>query len=276
MGNGNQPRRSRWTCCRDQASNEKRTLHNGRRIVAASNTLAPVEHPPTEPQLLKSALKETATPTPKEDTEDRLGGLVGGPALGESPSSRIRPIWANSSARLGNILCEQIPSISVLAEHAVVRLFGDLGRETESSTDTKVTVVVETVINRSVSKAFWSSAFKTRTNKAVQKWLTERHVDNNVATRTIDIQAFTVSVAKFVKNQIHKRCLEKAKLDQYKNLSRKDNRGSKDNGGRKVSATMDGRREIPKFPDGYIRRHKDESEGVRYLYVFGRAGHPLC
>lgn len=51
---------------------------------------------------------------------------------------------------------------------AVLRLFGDAEPATKSSPDSKVLSVIRTVVNRSVTKAFQSSASQTAVENAVK------------------------------------------------------------------------------------------------------------
>lgn len=54
---------------------------------------------------------------------------------------------------------EQIASIHVFLEDAVIRLSGEAGRITESSPDTRVFSMIQTVIHRNVAKDFRSATF---------------------------------------------------------------------------------------------------------------------
>lgn len=56
-------------------------------------------------------------------------------------------------------MCEQIASIPTLAEDAVICLFRDSGRGTQSSLCTTLTFVIETVVNGALAKSFRSVAF---------------------------------------------------------------------------------------------------------------------
>lgn len=90
-------------------------------------------------------------------------------------------------------------SILALAGDAVVQLLSKAGGGTESSPDTKLMSVIRTVVNRSVAKAFQSSAFQIAAKRAVQKRLAKLHVFNVLATLTVNALAFTVPVSSFAR-----------------------------------------------------------------------------
>lgn len=89
---------------------------------------------------------------------------------------------------------------------------------TKSSRDTKVILVVQTVVNRSVAKVFQGSGFQTDMKEAVRKCVAKPHVFIDVATCTIDDPALTVSVVKVKKNEDERCSLDKAKMEQYRNV----------------------------------------------------------
>lgn len=82
-------------------------------------------------------------------------------------------------------------------------------------------LVIRTVFSQSVAKAFQISAFQTAVGRTVRKSLAEPRVGNDMATRRIDLPAFTVPVVKFVKNEVEKQSLEKVEIDQCRNVSNK-------------------------------------------------------
>lgn len=89
---------------------------------------------------------------------------------------------------------------------------------------------------------------------------------NAIATRTIDVPVFTVSVAEFVKNEAEKDCFEKTKVDNYQNASKKAIVGHET----KVKGKLQPKRwtcQDHRVPGGYSRQKK-EPEGVQYRYVF--------
>lgn len=53
-----------------------------------------------------------------------------------------------------------------------------------------------------------------------KKCLAEPSVVNDVVTRTTDALAFAVPVAKFVKNEVAERSIEKAEIHQLQNISK--------------------------------------------------------
>lgn len=99
---------------------------------------------------------------------------------------------------------DQVEYIRALVENAVVQFSSDAGRATEASADTKVMAVIGTDVSRSDASDYQNSAFllQTAAERAVQKCLAKLHVVNDLATRTIDLPAFSVSVPKFVKNDV--------------------------------------------------------------------------
>lgn len=104
---------------------------------------------------------------------------------------------------------------------AIMWLFGDAGRATESSSDTEIMSVILIVVSRSVLKAFQLTAFQIAVERAIRNFSAESPVLSDVVSRTIDALAFTVPVAKFVKNEVEKSPLEENKITQYWNTSNK-------------------------------------------------------
>lgn len=88
---------------------------------------------------------------PPPDLESRgrrpFDGLADRTVSKECPTSRIRLSQSCSPARLEESVCKQIATIPALVKDAVVRLFDDAGLATESSPDTKVMSVIQTVVN---------------------------------------------------------------------------------------------------------------------------------
>lgn len=97
-------------------------------------------------------------------------------------------------ARLEDTAPEEIASIPALMENAIVQPFSNEGRAIDSGLDTIVLPVIQTVVNRSVARAFQSSTFQTALNRAIQKYLAEPEVANKMAVRTIDTPVFMVIV----------------------------------------------------------------------------------
>lgn len=145
-----------------------------------------------------------AAPISRAEGEDTLVILVDRPVSEERPTSIIWLTQSRSTAGLKHTVREHIANIPDLLKDAVVRLFNDKGRKTVSSPDSKVMAVNQTVVNRSVTKAFQSSAFHTTVKRAQHKCLAEPHLVNEVATRAINLPAFTIPLAKFVKNDVEK------------------------------------------------------------------------
>lgn len=107
---------------------------------------------------------------------------------------------------------DQFASILALVEDTVVQLYGDTRRAPESSPETIIMTVIRIVGKQSVAKAFRSFASQSTVKRAAQKCLAKPHNAYAMATRTIDLLALTVSVAKLVKNEVEKRTVEKAEV----------------------------------------------------------------
>lgn len=67
--------------------------------------------------------------------------------------------------------------------------------------------VIRTVADLSVANFFQIYAFQMAMKGAVQNFLAEPHVAKDMVTSTIDLRAFTVPVAEFVKDVVEKRFL---------------------------------------------------------------------
>lgn len=104
---------------------------------------------------------------PIAEDEDTFDSFANRPMSEKRLALRIGPTQARSSAKLENAMREQIASIPVSVEYAVLRLFCDAGCATESSSDTKVLSVIRTVVNTSVVKDFQSAASYTAVQWAV-------------------------------------------------------------------------------------------------------------
>lgn len=135
-------------------SSLKRILCHNCRIFSALNTTTAVGNPQIAPQLLEAALQEVATPILRAENEDTFDGLINRTVLEKRFVSRIWPTQSCSWGRQENTVREQITNILTLVEDAIVWPFGDAGRPTKSSPDTKILPVLQTVFNRSVSEAF--------------------------------------------------------------------------------------------------------------------------
>lgn len=149
-------------------------------------------------------------------------------------------------------------------------LFADTGRATEWSPDSKLTAVVETVVSRSDTRAFLSSAFWAPVGWAVQKFLAGQYVFIEVVTGPIDLPVFPVPVTKFDKNEVEKRFPEKAEAGEYQNTSNR------------VPVSHDKKVEDEFHYRRWTRRHSQvpqwilwtievESKVVQYLYISSSA-----
>lgn len=135
-------------------SNLERILHTSHRSTTASSTLTPFRNLQIAFKSLEASLEKVAGPISRAESEDTFHGLSDRPVSKESPVSGNQPTQSRSSAKLKNTLRGRIASISAVVEDAVVRLFSDARRATESSSDTKVMSAIRTVVNRLVTKAF--------------------------------------------------------------------------------------------------------------------------
>lgn len=66
---------------------------------------------------------------------------------------------------------------------------------------------------------FLRPACQTALKRAGHKSQAELDVSNDVIILIVDISTFTVLVAKYLKSEIERRSLEKAEMDQQRNLS---------------------------------------------------------
>lgn len=109
---------------------------------------------------------------------------------------------------------KQIAIILFFTEEAVIRLFGDIGRATQSNTDTKVISVIPTAVNKTVEKGFLSAVFHTKVKQAVHKSVSEPKTVYSVRTRMIDAHALTVPAGNSVKHEVDKISFEKSKMEK--------------------------------------------------------------
>lgn len=82
--------------------------------------------------------------------------------------------------------------------------------------------------------------------------MVEQLVTNNVTTRTIDLQTFTLPVVKFVRNEVEMRSLEKAEMVRYQNMSNRSLKPRMTKAGDELPATEDGLDEVTKTPEGHF------------------------
>lgn len=75
---------------------------------------------PIELQSLEATLEKVAALAPRVVCEDTFEGLVDRPMLKERPDSRIYPTHSRSSARLKDIMRDQIADIPALLKDAVL------------------------------------------------------------------------------------------------------------------------------------------------------------
>lgn len=125
----------------------------------------------------------------------------------------IQAMHPTSPARLESTVRKKITSIQGKVEDTVVRL-GDGGRATETSPDTKVIAVVQTVVNRAVPNAFRSAALYVAVEQVVLKCESAPYIVDSIATRMINALDFTVTVSMFNKQEVVKNSLEMANTDE--------------------------------------------------------------
>lgn len=80
-------------------------------------------------------------------------------------------------------------------------------------------MVVQVVVNRSVAKAFQSSALQSAVERAVHISPAVRHIANDMATRTTDLLVFKETVFKSAKNKLESRSHGNAEVNRYLNVS---------------------------------------------------------
>lgn len=84
----------------------------------------------------------------------------------------------------------------------------------------KVISVIQKVINRAVEKAYQSYAFYQTVKKAVQKFVSELPSFGVVATKMIDVPAYPVAEAIYIKHKVEKNLVQKAKIKElYSSLT---------------------------------------------------------
>lgn len=190
-------------------------LRDGWQISVASSYRHVFGSPPSIPHALEAALKGETAPIPKAKKENPLHRLHDRPALEKCPASRIRPTQSVSSTRLEDTVQKEIANIPSLVKHTIIRLFGDVGRYTESRLDTVAMWVIRTPMNRAVVKTLQSSTGRGTVDQAVQKFIINPHIVNVVSARIINAPAFTVPVAIFVKNKVKMCTLVQVKIKEW-------------------------------------------------------------
>lgn len=92
---------------------------------------------------------------------------------------------------------------------------------------------------------------------------------DTVATSMINTTPFTMPVVKFIKHEVEKSPLEKAKMGElFKKLSKTVE--EKDTNVKDGITTKIGIGTIPKAPDGHIRQQENQPEDEQYINVFQR------
>lgn len=93
-----------------------------------------------------------------------------------------------------------------------MRLFGEVGRATESTRDIKLIFLIQIVRNRTLSKYFSSAAFYSTVQENNHKYLAEAQSIDADMTRMINDTDFTVAVANLVRNEVEKGSIVKSKM----------------------------------------------------------------
>lgn len=96
---------------------------------------------------------------PTAQGEDRFASIADPPVSKERPATRTLLTNVALLAMLNSTMCEQITSILALVEYTVVRVFGDAGEATESTTDTKMISGIQTVVSRALANGSRIVAF---------------------------------------------------------------------------------------------------------------------
>lgn len=196
----------------------ERILREGNRFVVASIPAQAVVNQTLASQSVETALKEVTTPVLIATGEDMVNGLAERHMSKGRPVSNIQHTESRSLARLEDMVLDQFASIYGTSEEPVFSLLGNAGPKTKSGPATKVLVVIRTVVNRSISKAYYGTAFRISVERELAKRMAEPYVADDVALHATDLQVFTSPVAKFVRNGFEKHSLKKGKLHRHRNL----------------------------------------------------------
>lgn len=188
------PKRRKLSKDATVVSNQERILRDGHHIAAASSAATSVLNPIIVPQSSEAVLQKVVTPIWRAEGVDTFSGLVNRPVLQERPTSRIWLKHTTSLARLESPMSEQISSIPVLVENAMILLFKDADRFMESSPDRKMISVIQTLAGRALAKSFRSTAFYSAVGDAVQKCVTEPPSVDAAAVKIIDAPSLSAPV----------------------------------------------------------------------------------
>lgn len=168
---------------------------------------------------LRGCTLEMAAPMLRAEGKDMLSKIGGTSVSEERLIFRNQCTQSISSARLASTVYKQITSILVSVEEEVVRRSRNARRAAESSPDNVVLSVMRTVVNELVAKDFQSSAFYSGLENFVQNCMVEPRVVSVAATKIFDASAFTVLVARSIKNVFERYFLKKTKMDSCYNQS---------------------------------------------------------
>lgn len=113
---------------------------------------------------------------------------------------------------------EQIPSILALSNYDFVCLFEDASCDTESSPDTKVISVTQTVVNRALTEGLQSHTLHSAVTKAVHGCVAETKSLEAVATIMFIVSSLILHLAIFIKHEVEKGSLDKAEMEKRFNM----------------------------------------------------------
>lgn len=160
-----------------------------------------------------------ATPPPRTPVaEETFDDVANRPASEERPASRILPTHFPSLAKLEDTMRAQITSILVLVEDAVVRLFEEEAQAMESGPDAKLIFIIQTVVNRALTKRFQDAVFYSPVQEAVNNCVAEPQTADAVVTKMVYIIVSAVPVSKFIKHEVKNGSLAKAIMEERFNL----------------------------------------------------------
>lgn len=164
-------------------------------------------------------------------------------------------------------MSEQIASSTAMVKDAVIRFFGDASQARETSADTKVIFMIQTVLYRTLAKSFRSADFYSTVAEAVYRSVRE-HLSTDAGAKQLgDASFFTVPVAKIFKHEVEKYSFDKAKIQgQFVTLSETV---EEKKGNVKEGITTE-RTDPAQFPSSQtdIFDDKKQRESVQNVYVF--------
>lgn len=188
-------------------------LHDGWQINTAPSAATSIELSLITPKSLQAALEKVVTTFPRAEREDTLNGLADRPLFEQHPASRNLPPHFASSASVESTIREQVATIPALVDDALTRLFGDAGRSSDSSLDTKVIFVIPTVVSIALDNAIRSAAYYSAVEEAVQECKPASPILDAVEAKLVEAPSFMVPVGKFVKHRGKENSVDKTKME---------------------------------------------------------------